>query len=74
MSEFLAQALQYHGRGWCVLPMKDKRPACRWREYQRKRPDVATVRRWFRRPAGAAELRRCTGGGGGNGYRQLPLH
>jgi len=48
VSEFTAQALEYYGRGWCVLPMKAKRPACRWREYQRTRPDVGTVRRWFR--------------------------
>ncbi len=48
MSEFTAQALEYYDRGWCVLPMKAKRPACRWREYQRTRPDVGTVRRWFR--------------------------
>lgn len=45
----LDAALQYHARGWCVIPMVEsgKQPAVRWKPYQTSRPSVATLRDWF---------------------------
>lgn len=43
-------ALHYHKRGWSIIPIKagTKEPCCRWKTYQKQRPDLATLRRWFR--------------------------
>jgi hypothetical protein len=43
-------ALEYHARGWSVLPVTpEKRPALRtWRQYQDRRPTDGQLRRWFR--------------------------
>ena len=44
----LTAALDYAARGFCVLPVAGKRPACRsWKQYQQQRPDEETIRRWF---------------------------
>lgn len=46
----LEDALGYHQRGWCVIPIRPgtKKPACgKWKGYQTERPDVATIREWF---------------------------
>ena len=40
-------ALQYHDRGWTVIPAVDKIPCVKWKRYQTERPTAATVRRWF---------------------------
>lgn len=43
-------ALEYHRRGWSIIPIKTgtKKPACRsWKRYQSEQPTVATLRRWF---------------------------
>ena len=55
MGAFLHMALDYHARGWCILPIRHKtergkEPACRrWVQYQQERPDPQTLRRWFGR-------------------------
>ena len=42
-------ALEYHKRGWCVIPIKSasKLPAVRWKRYQSQKPDEARLRKWF---------------------------
>ncbi|HUT12138.1 MAG TPA: bifunctional DNA primase/polymerase [Thermoguttaceae bacterium] len=43
-------ALEYHRRGWSVIPIRPgtKKPACRsWKPYQSERPEETTIRRWF---------------------------
>ena len=47
----LEAALEYHRRGWCIIPIEagTKLPACRkWKGYQTQRPTEATLQRWFR--------------------------
>lgn len=46
----LEAARAYADRGWCVVPMLmgEKRPAVRWKRYQRDPPSPQTVYRWFR--------------------------
>jgi hypothetical protein len=48
-SGILADALSYHAGGLCVIPIRPgtKKPACHWTVYQKRRPDQATLRRWF---------------------------
>ena len=46
----LQAALEYHRRGFSVLPIKPgtKRPACRsWKPFQSERPDERRLHRWF---------------------------
>jgi hypothetical protein len=45
----LKAALEYHGRGFCIIPMRmqDKRPAWRWKTFQNRRPGDALLRKWF---------------------------
>lgn len=41
--------MAYHGRGWCIIPFKPgtKEAACKWKQYQTKRPDERELRGWF---------------------------
>jgi hypothetical protein len=41
------QVKDYLRRGWCLIPIKEKRPAVRWKGYQSRRPSMNTIRRWF---------------------------
>jgi len=46
------EGLAYHERGLCIIPIrhkseKGKEPACRWKQYQARRPSKRTLRRWF---------------------------
>jgi len=46
----LEPALEYHRRGWSVIPIRTgtKKPACRsWKRYRSEQPTEATLRRWF---------------------------
>lgn len=45
----LNEALRYHGLGLSVIPipMNEKLPQIKWKPYQSKRADVATIRRWY---------------------------
>ena len=46
----LELALEYHRRGWCIIPIRagTKLPAIRsWKQYQTKRPDEEQLRKWF---------------------------
>jgi hypothetical protein len=46
----LDYALEYHKRGWCVIPIKpgSKKPALRsWILYQTKQPTEKQLRKWF---------------------------
>ncbi len=45
----LKAALEYHGRGWSVVPVKPgtKRPACRWLDFQHNRASEEQLRSWF---------------------------
>jgi hypothetical protein len=48
-SSILSAATSYHAAGLCVIPIRPgtKKPSCHWKVYQRRRPDQATLRRWF---------------------------
>lgn len=45
----LTDALEYHRRGWCVIPVPvgSKKARIKWKQYQHQRPDEAQLRRWF---------------------------
>src|SRR4051812_13037587 len=44
-------ALDLHQRfGWCVIPARGKKPAGRWKQYQRRRQDEDELRRLFAPP------------------------
>lgn len=51
MMVLLRTALDYHRRGWCIIPIVagTKKPpkGLRWKQYQAERPHEATVRQWF---------------------------
>lgn len=53
MTSLLCDALGYHARGLCIIPIRHKsaggkEPACRrWKPYQSRRPSETTLRRWF---------------------------
>jgi hypothetical protein len=42
-------ALEYHDRGLSIIPVqRNKKPYIPWEEYQTKRADTDTIKRWFR--------------------------
>lgn len=44
----LEDALKYHDRGWCILPIaKEKKVRVQWKKYQTELPTKAVLRRWF---------------------------
>ncbi len=45
----LQTALHFRDIGWSVIPMKtnEKKPATKWKRYQKRTPSESTVRRWF---------------------------
>ena len=45
----LEAALEYHWRGWSIIPMamQKKRPNVRWKRYQANRATEKTIRQWF---------------------------
>jgi hypothetical protein len=45
----LNYALEYHERGWCVIPIKpgSKEPAVRWKRYQAERSSERQLRTWL---------------------------
>ncbi len=46
----LKQALEYHRRGWCIIPIgyrTKKPPLVNWTKYQTQRPTEAQIRKWF---------------------------
>lgn len=49
MPDTLSAALDYHGRGWSIIPIRtgDKKPAIRWKAFQTRRADDGTLRTWF---------------------------
>ncbi len=51
--DFLDNALAYLRRGWSVVPIRNigekKKAAARWARFQTERPDLDTLRQWFRR-------------------------
>lgn len=48
-SSTLDQALHYYQLGFSIFPVvtRDKKPLIEWKEYQEKRADEETIRRWF---------------------------
>ncbi len=54
MRGFLVDALQYHQRGWSILPIsragKWKKPAVKWTPYQKRQPTEDELREWFKMP------------------------
>lgn len=46
-TDVLAAALDYHARGWCVIPAEGKRACTPWRKFQTKRPTEEQIRNWF---------------------------
>jgi hypothetical protein len=47
----LDTAIQYHARGWCVIPANGKMPRFAWKHYQRERPSEQLLGDWFGRQA-----------------------
>src|SRR5687768_9277172 len=44
----LLEWAQAYGRlDWCIIPVRQKLPAGRWKQYQKTRPDDATLRKLF---------------------------
>ena len=45
----LKAALEYHLRGWSIIPIKagTKKPAVKWEQYQKERPDENQLQEWF---------------------------
>ncbi len=45
----LGQVLEYHQRGWCIIPVPYGKKAARiqWGKYQIARPDEESLRKWF---------------------------
>ncbi len=43
------EVIDYRDRGWSLIPMKleEKRPAYKWRRYQKEHASDSTIRRWF---------------------------
>jgi len=49
-NQILQAALDYHGRGWSLIPMRmgaGKKPACKWGPYQTNRADESQLSEWF---------------------------
>jgi len=48
-NELLKTALQYHERGWCIIPIPHGKKAARikWGRYQKDRPDEKQLQKWF---------------------------
>lgn len=46
MPTFLETALEYLGRGWCVIPARGKKPLVEWRDFITERPTEAQLRSW----------------------------
>jgi hypothetical protein len=47
----LQDALEYHHRGWCILPIRagTKRPACKnWKQFQTKQTTESQLKSWFK--------------------------
>ncbi|MCY3018632.1 MAG: bifunctional DNA primase/polymerase [Planctomycetota bacterium] len=44
MNPLLAAALDYAGRGWCVIPVNGKLPIVKWKQYQTRRATEAELR------------------------------
>lgn len=49
IAAILTQALEYHRRGWSIIPVRrgSKIAAVRWTRYQENRADKQQLRRWF---------------------------
>ena len=51
-AQYLVQALEYHQRGWSILPIswagKWKKPAVKWTPYQKRQPTEDELREWFK--------------------------
>lgn len=45
----LQAVMEYHRRGWSIIPMKmeTKRPAVRWKQYQTSRATEDALRQWY---------------------------
>lgn len=45
----LEWALEYHKRGWCVIPIRTgtKKPAVSWKKYQTELPSENQIKKWF---------------------------
>ena len=47
--KFVDYALEYAAFGWSVIPVgKNKKPLIEWKEYQNKRADDETIRKWWK--------------------------
>lgn len=46
-SNILHFAFEYLDRGWPVIPVKGKTPAVPWAAYQKERPTLDQIKRWF---------------------------
>lgn len=51
--DVLRAACEYAARGWSIIPMRisrdEKKPACKWKSYQRERASEEKLVRWFGR-------------------------
>ena len=49
MSNLLKAALDYHSRGWCVMPLnaKTRTPIDKWKRFQNERPNREQIIEWW---------------------------
>jgi len=46
--KMLEYALQYHTKGYCVIPIKrNKKPYIKWEEFQNRRPETTEIETWW---------------------------
>ena len=65
----LQNALAYHQRGWCVIPVNGKKASRKWASYQQRLPTEADLRGWFS-TKGASGLAVVLGPVSGSLYRR----
>lgn len=41
------ESLKYRSEGWSLIPLKGKRPAVAWKQYQGRQPDNSELYEWF---------------------------
>jgi hypothetical protein len=61
----LPWALDYAARGWAIIPTIDKGAVAKWKKFQERPPDEASLRRLFARPGvnGLAAIAGSVSGG-----------
>src|SRR5262249_31972647 len=50
LDTLLAAALDYAARGWCIIPVRGKKAAGKWKRFQSRRPTESELGELFRLP------------------------